>query len=424
MHTHDVVIIGGGAAGISTASSLLRRRPKLDIAIVEPAETHYYQPGFTLVGAGVFDRAVTAKPMASVMPPGVKWIKKRAAEFAPEQNEVVLEDGERLSYRMLVAAPGIKLDWDGVEGLRETLGKNGVTSNYNFDTAPYTWKLVQELRSGRAIFTQPAMPIKCAGAPQKAMYLSCDHWFRQGRIKDIQVEFDLVTAALFGVAAYVPALMEYVKKYGITLNFTTRLTKVDGPNKKAWFEVTKDGAKEIVEKSFDMIHVCPPQTAPDFVRKSPLANAAGWIEVSEQTLQHVRYPNIFGLGDACSASNAKTAAAVRKQAPTVAVNLLRVLDGQKPDAAYNGYGSCPLTVERGKIVFAEFGYGGKLLPTFPKWLIEGTRPTWAAWALKKDILPFVYWKLMLKGHEWLARPQIPPAPAQASTAAGAGSKAA
>jgi sulfide:quinone oxidoreductase len=362
--------------------------------------------------------------MASVMPPGVKWIKKRAAEFAPEQNEVVLEDGERLSYRMLVAAPGIKLDWDGVEGLRETLGKNGVTSNYNFDTAPYTWKLVQELRSGRAIFTQPAMPIKCAGAPQKAMYLSCDHWFRQGRIKDIQVEFDLVTAALFGVAAYVPALMEYVKKYGITLNFTTRLTKVDGPNKKAWFEVTKDGAKEIVEKSFDMIHVCPPQTAPDFVRKSPLANAAGWIEVSEQTLQHVRYPNIFGLGDACSASNAKTAAAVRKQAPTVAVNLLRVLDGQKPDAAYNGYGSCPLTVERGKIVFAEFGYGGKLLPTFPKWLIEGTRPTWAAWALKKDILPFVYWKLMLKGHEWLARPQIPPAPAQASTAAGAGSKAA
>ena len=188
---------------------------------------------------------------------------------------------------MLVAAPGIKLDWDGIEGLPETLGKNGVTSNYRFDTAPYTWELVQNLRSGRAIFTQPAMPIKCAGAPQKAMYLSCDHWFRQGRIKDIQVEFDLVTAALFGVAAYVPALMEYVKKYGIKLNFTTRLTKVDGPGKKAWFEVTKDGVKETVEKSFDMIHVCPPQTAPDFVRKSPLANAAGWIEVDPGTLQHV-----------------------------------------------------------------------------------------------------------------------------------------
>jgi sulfide:quinone oxidoreductase len=201
--------------------------------------------------------------------------------------------------------------------------------------------------------------------------------------------------------------MEYVKKYGVALNFGTRLTKVDGPGRKAWLEVPKDGgAKEIVERSFDMIHVCPPQTAPDCVRKSLLANAAGWIEVNEQSLQHVRYPNVFALGDACSASNAKTAAAVRKQAPTVAVNLLRVFDGQNPEAAYDGYGSCPLTVERGKIVLAEFGYGGKLLPTFPKWLLEGTRPTSLAWFLKASVLPSVYWKLMLRGHEWLASPAI------------------
>jgi len=417
---HDVVIVGGGAAGISTAASLLRRRPKLDIAIVEPAETHYYQPGWTLVGAGVFDRASTARPMQSVMPSGVAWIKRPAAEIVADKNEVVLDNADRIGYQMLVAAPGLKLDWDGVDGLQDTLGSNGVTSNYNFHTAPYTWELVQNLRSGRAIFTQPAMPIKCAGAPQKAMYLSCDHWFRQGRIKDIQVEFDLVTAALFGVAAYVPALMEYVKKYGIALNFGTRLTKVDGPGKRAWFEVTKDGGiKEIVERGFDMIHVCPPQTAPDFIRKGPLANAAGWIEVSEQTLQHLRYPNVFALGDACSTSNAKTAAAVRKQAPTVAVNLLRVLDGQKPEAVYNGYGSCPLTVERGKIVFAEFGYGGKLLPTFPKWLLEGTRPTSLGWFLKANLLPWVYWKLMLRGHEWLASPtnQTPAPPQTASPSA-------
>ena len=407
MTKHDVLIVGGGAAGISTAASLLRRRPKLDIAIVEPSETHYYQPGWTLVGAGVFDRPTTARPMKSVMPDGVSWIRQAAVEFVPDQNEVVLDNGERVGYRMLVAAPGLKLDWDGVEGLRATLGKNGVTSNYNFDTASYTWELVQSLRSGRAIFTQPAMPIKCAGAPQKAMYLSCDYWFRRGNIKDIQVEFDLAGTALFGVAAYVPALMEYVKKYGIALNFATRLTKVDGPAKKAWFEVIKEGGiKETVERSFDMIHVCPPQTAPDFVRRSPLANAAGWIEVSEQSLQHVRYPNVFSLGDVCSASNAKTAAAVRKQAPTVAVNLLRVLDGQKPQAVYDGYGSCPLTVERGKIVLAEFGYGGKLLPTFPKWLMDGTKPTSLAWFLKASVLPSVYWKLMLRGHEWLAGPTV------------------
>ena len=402
---HDVVIVGGGAAGIATASSLLKRRPKLDIAIVEPAETHYYQPGWTMVGAGVFDRGVTARAMSSVMPRAATWVKSAVTAFAPDQNEVILDNGDRIGYRMLVAAPGIKLDWDGIEGLKDTLGKNGVTSNYRFDTAPYTWELVQNLRSGRAIFTQPAMPIKCAGAPQKAMYLSCDHWFRNGRTKDIQVEFDLVGVALFGVAAYVPALMEYVKKYGIALNFATKLVKVDGPGKTAWFESVKEGAsKERIERKFDMIHVCPPQTAPDFVRKSSLANAAGWIEVNEQTLQHVRFPNVFGLGDACSASNAKTAAAVRKQAPTVAVNLLATLDGQKPGAAYNGYGSCPLTVERGKIVLAEFGYGGKLLPTFPQWLNEGTRPTSLAWFLKANVLPKVYWNMMLKGNEWLAEP--------------------
>lgn len=403
----DVVIVGGGAAGIGTAASLLRRRPSLDIAIVEPRDKHYYQPGWTMVGAGIFEAASTERSMRRVMPSRAAWIKASAAKFAPENNEVVLDSGERLSYRALVVAPGIKLDWDGVEGLRDTLGKNGVTSNYTYETAPYTWKLVRELRSGRAIFTQPAMPIKCAGAPQKAMYLSCDHWFRTGRLKDIQVEFHLVAPVLFGVADYVPALMEYVKKYRIQLNHGSRLVKVDGAARKAWFEQTKDGNKQIVELTFDMMHVCPPQTAPDFVRNSPLVDAGGWVEVNQETLQHKRYPNIFSVGDASSTPNAKTAAAVRKQAPIAAVNLLRVLDSQTPQVPYDGYGSCPLTVERGKIVFAEFGYGGKLLPTFPLWLIEGRRPTRLAWELKAKILPQVYWHFLLRGREWLAKPRAP-----------------
>ena len=401
----DIVVIGGGAAGIGTASSLLCRRPSLKIAIVEPRDKHYYQPGFTMVGAGVFDAASTERAMATLMPPGATWIRAAAAEFAPDSNQIVLENGDRLSYRALVVAPGIELDWDGVEGLRQALGKNGVTSNYSFETAPYTWQLAQGLTSGRAIFTQPAMPIKCAGAPQKAMYLSCDHWFREGRLKNIQVEFHLVAPALFGVKDYVPALMEYVKKYGIQLNFGSRLIKVDGAAKKAWFEQVKDGNKDIIERSFDMLHVCPPQTPPDFVRKSTLIDAAGWVDVNQETLQHKRYANIFSLGDASSTPNAKTAAAVRKQAPIAAVNILSVVDGKKPEIAYDGYGSCPLTVERGKIVFAEFGYGGKLLPTFPRWLIEGRKPTRLAWLLKAKFLPQIYWSFLLSGREWLCKPK-------------------
>jgi len=408
--SYDVVVVGGGAGGLATAASLLRRRAGLKIAVVEPRETHHYQPGWTLVGGGVFDRAKTERPMAAVMPKGVKWIKAAVAGFEPERNQVVLEDAERVAYRTLVAAPGIELNWQGVEGLSETLGKNGVTSNYLFEMAPYTWELVQSLRGGRALFTQPPMPIKCAGAPQKAAYLACCHWEKRGVLKDLDVHFHTAGGVLFGVKDYVPALMRYVERYGISLNYQSNLVAVDGPAGKAWFQVTRDGGTETVEESFDMLHVCPPQRAPAYVRDSPLANEAGWIEVSPETLQHARYGNVFGVGDAMSAPNAKTAAAVRKQAPTVAENVLAVLDGQAPRALYDGYGSCPLTVEHGKIVLAEFGYGGKLLPTFP--FLDGTRPSRAAWFLKAKLLPGLYFDLMLKGREWLATPQLlPHAPA-------------
>lgn len=406
--SHDVVIVGGGAAGIATAASLLRRKPNLDIVVIEPQTKHYYQPGWTLVGAGVFRAASTERDEAGLIPRRAKWLNAAVAAFAPETNEVILEDGKRIAYRALVAAPGIKLDWAAIEGLPETLGKNGVTSNYRFDLAPYTWQLVREFRGGRALFTQPPLPIKCAGAPQKALYLSCDEWFRNGILKNTTVEFHNAGGVLFGVKDYVPALMEYIKKYGVGLNFNSRLVKIDGPAKTAWFEVTKDDKKETIARQFDMIHVCPPQLAPDFVRASPLADKAGWIEVNQDTLQHPRFANVFALGDACSAPNAKTAAAARKQAPIVAENVLCFLAGKAPHCTYDGYGSCPLTVERGKIVFAEFGYGGKLLPTFPKWLIDGTRPQRLPWLLKERILPPVYWKAMLKGHEWLARPWIEP----------------
>lgn len=405
---HEVVVIGGGAAGIAVAASLKARSPNLDIAIIDPADIHYYQPGWTMVGGGVFAAQSTARTMASLIPRGVAWIKAAVAAFEPANSAVVLDGCRVVTYGRLVVAPGLKLDWGGIEGLGETLGRNGVTSNYRYDLAPYTWELVRGLQRGTAIFTQPPMPIKCAGAPQKAMYLAADHWRRGGVLGDIRIDFCNAGGVLFGVKDYVPALMEYVEHYGINLNFQERLARVDGPARTAWFTRTgSDGAMEAVERRFDMLHVVPPQAAPDFLRASPLADAAGWLDVDPATLRHARFPGIYGLGDACNAPNAKTAAAARKQAPIVAHNLLRDMGAvQGGDALYDGYGSCPLTVERGRIVLAEFGYGGKLLPSFPSWLVNGKRPSRLAWLLKERMLPWIYWKAMLRGREWLAQPEL------------------
>lgn len=398
---HRIVIVGGGSGGISVASSLLKRQKGLDIAIIEPATQHYYQPGWTMVGGGVFRQGVTCRPMGSVIPRGVSWIRQAAAGFAPEDREVILHDGSRVCYDVLIVAVGNCLDWGAVAGLPETLGRNGVTSNYHYSHAPYTWQMIQSLNEGRALFTQPPMPIKCAGAPQKAMYLACSKWEDEGRLSGIDVQFHNAGAVLFGVPDYVPALQKTADRYGISHKTGSNLVAVDGQARQAVFK-TETGEKTL---DFAMLHICPPQKAHPVVAGSAIADSAGYAEVDPLTLRHTRYSDIFALGDGCNTPNAKTAAAVRQQAPVVAENVLAVLNGHEPEAGYDGYGSCPLTVERGKIVLAEFTYGGKVAPTFPLWLIEGTRPTRTAWLLKEKVLPAVYWQAMLKGHELLAKPK-------------------
>lgn len=398
---YDVVIIGAGSAGIATASSLLKRKSDLSIALIDPSEDHFYQPGWTMVGGGIFDAKSTHRKTKNLIPNGVDWIKESVTEFAPNDNAVTTESGESIGYKQLVVAPGLKLNWAGVEGLEDALGKNGVTSNYRYDLAPYTWELVRGLNSGKAIFTQPPMPIKCAGAPQKALYLSADYWFKNSKLDNIDIEFYNSGGVLFGVADYVPALMSYIEKYQTELKFMQTLVKVDGESKTAWF---KDADGVETSTHFDFLHVCPPQCAPDFIKASPLSDDAGWLDVDPASLQHKQYENIWGAGDVMNTANAKTMAAARKQAPVTAQNICNALSGDPARVSYNGYGSCPLTVERGKIVLAEFAYGGKLVPTFPSWMNDGTKPTSQAWFLKASLLPWVYWNCMLKGREWLSGP--------------------
>jgi sulfide:quinone oxidoreductase len=395
MTHYEVLIIGGGNAGISTAAQLLRRKKNLDIAIIEPSDKHYYQPAWTLVGAGVFDINKTIRSEASVMPKNVKWIKEAAATFNPEQNKVITAEGNSYFYDYLIVSPGIQLNWGNVKGLKEALGKNGVTSNYSFQYAPYTFECVKNIKPGDTIlFTAPSTPTKCGGAPQKVMYMTADYLRRKGILKDVTLEFVSGGSMLFGVKKYAASLQKMVDKYGITLHFKHDLVEIDAEKKLATFKLISGWGSVAVTKKYDMIHVTPPQSAPDFIRHSPLADAKGWIDVDKYTLQHTRYKNIFALGDATNTPNAKTGAAVRKQVPVLVKNLMAMMENKALPGKYSGYGSCPLTVGYGKLVLAEFGYDNKVMETFP---FDQAKPRWSMWMLKKYILPWLYWHKILKG---------------------------
>ncbi len=392
---HQIIVVGGGNAGISVSAQLLRKNGNLDIAIIEPSDKHYYQPAWTLVGGGDFDVLKTVRPMESVMPPKAKWIKERCASFQPEENQITLASGEKLTYDFLVVAAGIQLDWDHVKGLKETLGKNGVCSNYSYETAPYTFECIKNLKKGKAIFHNPHTPVKCGGAPHKIMYIAADYFRKHGILDKIDIQYWSGSARLFAVPKYEKTLLEVVKRGNIKLNFMQKLEEIDAKNKRARFVgIGENNKGQETWVEYDMIHVTPPQSAPDFIKKSPLANAAGWVDVNANTLQHNKYKNIFSLGDNSSLPTSKTGAAIRKQAPILVANLLSAMEGKPLVASYNGYTSCPLVTGYGKLVLAEFDYNQQPQETFP---FDQSKERWSMYQLKKRVLPWLYWNKILKG---------------------------
>ncbi len=396
---HHIVIVGGGAAGITVAASLLRQSHEpLSIAIIEPSKDHYYQPAFTLVGGGAYSLEKTRRDEASVIPGGVRWIQDAAANIDPDANTVGLAQGGEVTYDFLVVCPGIVMNWDAIEGFKDAVGSNGVCCNYSPDTVEYTWDVLKAFpRGGTALFAQPAMPIKCPGAPQKIAYLAADYLRRGGILDDSHVHFLPQGPGMFSVPYFAPLLSDVADSYGIHKHFQHNLIKVDAANKRATFQVVGgDKEGETVEMEFDMLHAVPPQGPPDVVKNSALANEGGWIDVHQHSMQSTKYPNVFGLGDACSTPNSKTAAAVRKQAPVVVRNLLALKHGGEVEEGYDGYGSCPLTTAYGKVMMAEFTYGGKVTPTLP---LDPSKERRVNWWIKKTGLPIMYWEYMLKGHE-------------------------
>lgn len=392
---YQILIVGGGNAGISTASQLLRKNKDLEIAIIEPSDVHYYQPAWTLVGAGVFDINKTRRAEASVMPVNVKWIKQKVVSFQPESNSLTLDNNVSINYQYLIVAPGIQLNWHEIKGLKETLGKNGVCSNYSFEQAPYTWECIKNFKGGKALFTNPHTPVKCGGAPHKIMWMAADYFRKNDLFDKTEIQYWSGGTRLFGVDKYEKTLKKVAARDDVHINFFTKLIEINGEKKQAKFigfgEQNKN--KEYLV-DFDMIHVTPPQSAPDFVKNSPLANAAGWVDVDKHTLQHIRYKNIFSLGDASSLPTSRTGAAIRKQVPVLVKNILSVMNEEKPLASYNGYTSCPVLTGYGKLVLCEFDYNNNPTETFP---FDQSKERWSMYQLKKKILPWLYWNKILPG---------------------------
>jgi len=388
---HHILVIGGGTGGITVAAQLANAGEK-DVAILEPSEHHYYQPLWTLVGGGVFEKEYTRRATADYIPDGATWVKDAVEAFDPENNTVTTRDGLTLSYDYLVVALGTKPDWERIKGLSGNMGKNGICSNYSYESVDYTWRAYREFKGGNALFTMPEMPIKCAGAPQKAMWLA-EHYFEKQGIRDkTNVMFCTAGAAIFGVAKYRAALQKLVDKRNIQMKTGHNLVEVRADKKEAVFR-TGDQNQEVVI-SFDMLHITPPQSPPEVLKRSPIVNAAGYVDVDKHRLQHVKYPNIFSLGDSSSLPTSKTGAAIRKEAPVLVENLLAHKAGKTMTGIYNGYTSCPLVTGYGRLIMAEFDYDGNPMESFP---FNQAQERYSMYALKAYMLPDMYWNGMLRG---------------------------
>jgi sulfide:quinone oxidoreductase len=390
-----IVIAGSGLGGIAVASRLAKLTEGARITIVDAKEEHNYQPGYTLVASGIWTVDKVRDRNAALQPAGVEWIKEMVAGFDPAANAVVTAGGRRVDYDFLVVATGLHLDYAQIEGMDPAaIGREGVGSVYNGPQgAQATWAAMQAFaeRGGQALMTLPATPLKCAGAPLKMTFLLRDRLRQAGTLDKSRVQFMSALGNIFGVKVINDNVLERWKALGIGVEYTHKLVAIDIGAHRATF-ATPEG--ERVERPYDFIHVVPPMRAPDAVRGSDLAwkegnfAAGGWLEVDKGTLQHRRYPNVFGIGDINGTPRGKTAATVKKSAPLVAHNLVEVIAGRAPDQTFDGYTSCPMITREGSAMLIEFDYEGRLTPSLP--MIDPLQDSYMAWLMKYRMLKPAY----------------------------------
>lgn len=408
--TGKIVIVGGGAAGISMAARLKKWLDNPDITLIDPSDRQFYQPGFTLIASGVYTPDEVWKPQADCMPSGIKWIKDQVVAIDPQNNLVTTAANGKIAYDFMVLTPGLQCNWQKVEGIsKERLGEGNAHCIYDFEGAQKTWKAMREFakKGGKGVFTDTYTKLKCGGAPKKICLLTEHYARKQGTREKLDFHYFTASKQLYDVPYFTPRLLEIYKERNVPFEINVRVKGVDTSAKKVYLERVETKGEEKIHTPFvedyDFLHFVPPMSAPDFVREAGLGWTEGklaadaWVMVDKETLIHKTYPNIVSLGDVAGIPTSKTSAAVRKQVPIAAKNLIAMMEGKEPTERYNGYAACPIVTDYGHVLLCEFDYQKQPDITFPFTLIDTSKEQYLAWLLKVYILKPFYFNMMLNG---------------------------
>ncbi|XP_075973598.1 sulfide quinone oxidoreductase [Anticarsia gemmatalis] len=397
-HSCKLLVIGGGSGGCTVAAKFARRlKAKDSVIVLEPSKDHYYQPLFTLVGAGAVSLESTRRDARAVLPTRAKWIQDSACKIDPEANCVHTNDGHVINYEYVVIATGLVMDYNQVPGMWEALeDKNsGVSSIYTTAHCEKTWSDIRDFKGGEALFTFPKCTIKCPGAPQKIAYLA-DSYFTKSNVRSkTHITYTTCTPAIFGVKKYSDALEKVAARKNIDVHCKTVLKEIKHDTKEAVFHLCDD-EDNTTTRPYDLLHVVPHMCTPSVIRcNEQLRDKDGYLDVDKFTLQHTKFPNVYGIGDCTNTPNSKTGAAVAKQCYVLEHNLLSTMKNDSPKEKYDGYGACPLLTSYNTCILAEFLYGGVVHETFP---FDQSKESVLAFYMKKHLFPFIYWHVMLKGY--------------------------